>query len=51
MTFYSSNANGLESTTIEVNEKVLAFTLEPAPPVVDVECDTDASDTRLWGIL
>ena len=49
MTFYSSNANGLESTTIEVNKKIIAFTLEPAPEVVDVECETDASDPKIWG--
>jgi len=43
-TFYSSNANGLESTTLEVSKPCAAFTLEPAPEVIDVECDTDASD-------
>jgi hypothetical protein len=30
-TFYASNANGLESTTLEVNKPAIAFTLEPAP--------------------
>ena len=38
-TFYASNANGLDSTTIETTDDVLAFTIEAAPPVIEVNCE------------
>ena len=51
-TFYASNANGIESTTLEVNEVTqVAFTIEPAPPVIEVDCTQNASDEKVWGQL
>lgn len=47
-TYYASNANGLESTTLEVTKAAIAYTLEPAPKVEDVDCKTDASDEKVW---
>jgi len=33
----------LDSTTIETTDDVLAFTIEAAPPVIEVSCEDDAT--------
>jgi hypothetical protein len=48
--FYASNANGIDSTTLETTEDVIAYTIEAAPTVIDVTCETTAVD-KLFGAI